>query len=261
MGLCLSIINRAFDDICPIYVGNTEKRIEERKNKFSEIEKTFDDEKTLLKNDYAKELAELESAYKKSQIFFSNAKKRLGEELESYTKTKNRIKSEKLHKLTGRINVELGNLEKKFVADEVTQDNYIKQMGIIIENKESESQKIRDYYANAISVREKIINEKIAAITKKEKDALVKHEEKKAKLLKTLEVKALNILIEQERKDLIKTSLDWFINDFEKVLSYCRKADLNVKDCYLEVKNRLSMLGRSSEELDRLIERIEKHDY
>ena len=261
MGLCLNIINRAIDDICPIYVGNTEKRIEERKVKFAEIEKIFDDEKALLKADYAKDVAELELAYENNKKFWETSKKNLTEELDTFTKNKNRIKSEKLHKLTGKIKNELDYLEKKFVAEEVTQDSYVREMAIIAEKKESEAQIIKDYYTNTINSREKIINDKIAAITKKEEDFVAKHAEKKAKLSKTLEVKALNIIIEQERKDLIKVALEWFINDFEKVLNYCRKENLNVKDCYLEVKNRLALLGRSSEELEKLIERIDRHDY
>lgn len=224
--LTVEILAKALDDICPSYslLGREalKKKTEKRNAFYQQIENEFDVEWKNLENDFSTKIRELE-----------NEKKAV---LEHH---RERLKRE-------HVNRELDELDKSYEKE-------------VAGKSDSEREEIEKVFLE----KTEYINSKNNSRTIEPKLHPVKknYSKKLESLLSNYKIKEKGYNIRRNQKDRIRMSLQWFVEDFEKVKQFCLSCNIDLKSCYYEVRRRLTMAGRESDELNDLIKKIENHEY
>jgi chromosome segregation ATPase len=256
--LSLTILSKALDDICPKFdrepPETKEQLIKERISFFKAQEKELDREWREL---------EREAQYELSQ--FKKDKQQVLKKLEKTRKT-SRIKS-KIKELEHKKTLRISYLQKK-------KQTAIKDLQKQLSALNSESKKYKQ------------INKKLntLVITKVEKSenryntiiSNTKNSDNGNKVNERIEYskvvwdrkfnKLKNKFTEREiihenkrfEQDQIRMAIQDFEEQIELYKHWCIWAGVSLRTCYTSVKDRMNMLGRTSEKIDALLEKIKE---
>lgn len=216
--LALGILDKAFDDICPVYENEPhhlrDERVQKRAKKFEDNEREFDkDWDELVK--YTEERYEKINSRRDevlSRIRESDNSEEIDAKIEKVSdeykikrsdskeerETKNRIKRQKTDELEGQRNSEQVN--KRLRMSSKTWQGHLDELD------------------------------------------------------RTTQWREDNYHLRRMEGDQIRMTLEWFINDRETVEETCQIAEISPLDCYKTVRDRLAKLGRTSEEIEEIIE-------
>lgn len=257
--LCLTVLSKTLDDICPKFDGETEKTksqlIKERIKTFKNNERELDKEWQELEEEAELELRQFHA--NREKILKKIERTRKTEKIEAKVKELNHKKHIRVSYLIQKqkdmneiFSSQLKELEKDSRA-------YKQLKRKISTYNNSIQDKIRKTEFRYNTIINNTLNSDNSEKVKERIEQSIRVWDRKFDKLKAKFIER-EIIYENKRFELdqIRMAIEDFEEQLPRMMHWCLMAGVSLKDCYTSVVERMRMVERESEKINTILERI-----
>ncbi len=257
----LHVLARALDDICPKFEHEPPniraELIKEREQQFKEQEYLLDKEWEELEKEAEKAVQLLDK--EREQVIKRLRKTRNTSKIKAKIKALKRNRDSKIKYLKTRQTNQTTELKRLLKQFDKTNKKFAQtksKINFVTENTLKSISNVKERYQKII---EKVLaTDNAKKIEQRIENSIKIWEAKKQKLKIQYQEREKVFNNKRRELDAIRVAVEGFVFEFSSVEKWCNLVGVRPKVCYIEAKERLSLLGRNSKELNDLVDKLSR---